>query len=323
MIVAIGLTFLFIAGEIDLSIGANQAFSSVVMALAITNHGVNPWGAAALAVLAGMLVGAVNGLVVTVIGVPSFIVTLGMLSILGGGSLVLTDSLPVAYPDTLQSSFFAASNGTVFSNFPTQILWAAALFALGSVLLKFTRFGYHVYGVGGNSKAAHEMGVKVQRVKFLCFMMTGAFCGLTGALQGGWLREGDPSSGDSFTLQTIAAVILGGWRSPAAPAACMERCRNDHYRHAGERPGTAGRASQLAATVCRRDHPGGGDDRSRPQAERRAETPARRALHRAFTLALAVAVSTRPRPARCLPRLRVAARRPDRITQGTCFANAL
>jgi ribose transport system permease protein len=210
LIVAVGVTYLFIAAEIDLSIGANQSFSTVIMALAITNHAVNPWLAALYAVVAGTLVGIVNGTIATVIGVPSFIVTLGMLSILGGGALVLTGSLPVAYPEGLNSSFFAAANGTILGNFPVQILWALAVFAIGGLALKFTPFGYHVYGVGGNAKAAHQMGIHVRRVKFLCFVMTGALCGLTGALEGGWLREGDPSAGDTFTLQTIAAVILGG-----------------------------------------------------------------------------------------------------------------
>lgn len=210
LIVAVGLTYLFIAAELDLSVGANQAFSSVIMALAITNYGVNIWIAAVFGLLAGTLIGLVNGVITTVVGVPSFIVTLGMLSVLGGGSLVLTDGLPVTYPQSLTSSFFTAANGTIFGQFPVQILWALGVFIIGAAVLKFSPFGYHVYGVGGNVKAARQMGVSVHRVKFLCFIVTGALCGLTGALEGGWLHEADPSSGDSFTLQTIAAVILGG-----------------------------------------------------------------------------------------------------------------
>ena len=210
LVVAVGLTYLFIAAELDLSIGANQSFSTVIMALAITSYGVNPWLAALGALVVGTLVGVINGAIATVVGVPSFIVTLGMLSVLGGASLVITGGLPVTYPESVTSSFFAAANGTVLFNFPVQILWAIAVCVVGALALRFTPFGYHVYGVGGNAKAAHEMGINVRRVKFLCFVMTGALCGLTGALEGGWLREGDPSSGDTFTLQTIAAVILGG-----------------------------------------------------------------------------------------------------------------
>jgi ribose transport system permease protein len=210
LIVGVGLTYLFIAAELDLSIGANLSFSGVIMALLITDSGINPWIAAIAALLTGTLIGVVNGFIATVIGVPSFIVTLGMLSVLGGGALVITGGLPVTYPESATSSFFAAANGTIFTNFPVQILWAVGIFAVGALALKFTPFGYHVYGAGGNAKAAHEMGINVRRVKFLCFVMTGALCGLAGALEGGWLREADPSSGDTFTLQTIAAVILGG-----------------------------------------------------------------------------------------------------------------
>jgi ribose transport system permease protein len=207
--VAVGLTYLFVAAELDLSVGANQSFSGALMAIAITNHGVNVWWAAVIAILAGSLIGAINGAVVTIIGVPSFIVTLGMLSLLGGAALVLTGGLPITLPQGLHSTFFGVANGTI-GTVPVQILWGLAAFVVGACILKFTPFGYHVYAVGGNAKAARQMGISVKRVKFLCFVLTGFLCGLTGALQVGWLLEADPSSGDTFTLQAIAAVILGG-----------------------------------------------------------------------------------------------------------------
>jgi ribose transport system permease protein len=208
-IVAVGLTYIFISAEIDLSIGANMSFAGVVMAIAVANHGINPWLAALFAVATGSLVGAVNGFVVTVVGVQSFIVTLGMLSVLGGAALVLTDGVPINYPQNLKTSLFTATNGTI-GTFPVQILWAAGVFVMGVFLLRFTKFGYHIYAAGGNARAAREMGVNVKLTKFLCFVITGALCGLVAAMEAGWLLEADPGSGDTFTLQTIAAIIIGG-----------------------------------------------------------------------------------------------------------------
>jgi ribose transport system permease protein len=208
-VVAAGLTFLFIAAEIDLSVGSIVAFTSVIMALLVANHGVNPWLAALAAVVTGALIGAVNGFVVSVVGVQSFIVTLGMLSILGGGSLVITGGLPVDYPSDLHSSLFTITNGSIHG-FPAAVLWALGIFVVAETLLRYTTFGYHVYAVGGNRNAAREMGVSVRWTKFTCFVITGGLCGLTAVLESNWLQEADPGSGSTFTLETIAAIIVGG-----------------------------------------------------------------------------------------------------------------
>jgi ribose transport system permease protein len=208
-IVAVGLTFVFIAAEIDLSIGANVAFAGIIMAVCMVDQGLNPWLSALCAVAASSLVGAVNGFIVTMFGVQSFIVTLGMLSVLGGTSLVITDGIPITYQTGLNSPLFSITNGSV-GNFPAPAIWAIGAFFLGVFVLRFTKFGYHVYAVGGNVMAAREMGIRVRRTKFLCFVLTGFTCGLVAVLQTGWLGEADPGSGESFTLQTIAAIIVGG-----------------------------------------------------------------------------------------------------------------
>jgi ribose transport system permease protein len=211
LIVGVPMTFLFISGEIDLSVGANEGFTTVVMALLITNSGVDPWIAAAASVLLGAFIGGINGLF-TVIGVPSFIVTLGMLSLLRSLALVLTGATPVVYPDGVQGSFFPAVNGTIaqLDRLPVPILWGLGVAVIGAVALRYTRFGSHVYATGGNARAARATGIGTKRVKFMCFVLTGASCGLLGALEGGWLREGNPTSGTGFELQVIAALIIGG-----------------------------------------------------------------------------------------------------------------
>jgi ribose transport system permease protein len=203
-IVAAGFTFVLIAAEIDLSIGANLAFCGVIMGLCVTTYGLNPWLGALCAVIAGMLVGAVIGLVVTVVGVQSFIVSLGMLSVLGGAALVTTGGLPIDYPQNMRSSLFSITNGTIHG-LPAPVIWAAAVFVISVFVLRFTKFGYHVYAVGGNPAAAREMGVNVRRTKFLCFVLTGGLCGLTAVLESNWLQEADPGTGATFMLEVIAA----------------------------------------------------------------------------------------------------------------------
>ncbi len=212
LIVAVPMTYLFIAGEFDMSVGPNFAVCNVFMALLVANSGVNPWIAALCAIGLGMVIGGVNGFVTTVIGVPSFITTLGMLSVLSGIALVITGATAVPMPDGLESSFFAAANGIIgpLGDLPVQVLWGVAVVVLGGFVLRYTVFGYHVYATGGNAKAARAAGISPERIKFLCFVLTGAACGLVGALQAGWLREGDPTIGSDFTLLVMAATIIGG-----------------------------------------------------------------------------------------------------------------
>jgi ribose transport system permease protein len=212
LIVAVPMTYLFIAGEFDMSVGPNFAVCNVFMATLVANHGMNLWLAALCAIGLGMVIGGINGFVTTVIGVPSFITTLGMLSVLSGIALVVTAASPVPLADGLHSSFFTAANGIIgpLGKLPVQVLWGIGVVLIGGFVLRYTVFGYHVYATGGNPKAARAAGISPERVKFLCFVLTGAACGLVGALQVGWLREGDPTIGSDFTLLVMAATIIGG-----------------------------------------------------------------------------------------------------------------
>lgn len=209
LLIALPLTYLVIAGEVDLSIGSNYGLCSVVAAQAIVNWGWNPWLAALLAVLLGGAIGFFNGFITVRLRVPSFILTIGMLTLLRGLALVSTMGLSIDIPDTIQSRFFAVAGGTI-GPVPAQVLWAAAAFALGAVTLRHTLFGARLYATGGNAKAALQMGVNPGKVKIWTFTLLGLACGLTGALTTGWLRNGSPNTGSGSELQIIAAVIIGG-----------------------------------------------------------------------------------------------------------------
>ena len=162
-----------------------------------------------LTLVVGAGLGAVNGAIVTVFRVPSFIVTLGMLSVMIGASLVVTGGFPITVPKEVQSSFFTAANGNL-GPVPAQVLWMVGVCLLGGFVLRMTPFGSRVYATGGNERAARQAGINTARVKFMCFVITGTLIGLTGALSVGWLRTTSPVGNQLFTIQVIAAVIVGG-----------------------------------------------------------------------------------------------------------------
>ena len=209
LLIGLPLTYLVIAGEVDLSIGSNSGLCSVVTALAVVEWGWNPWLAALLAVALGAAVGLFNGVVVVKLRVPSFILTIGMLSLLRGLALVTTMGLSIDIPGSIHSNFFAVAGGSL-GPVPAQVLWAVAAFAIAGFVLRHTLFGAHLYATGGNARAARQMGVKTDRVKISTFVALGCACGLNGALTTGWLRLGSPNTGMGSELSIIAAAIIGG-----------------------------------------------------------------------------------------------------------------
>jgi ribose transport system permease protein len=208
-IVGVGMTYLLIAGELDLSVGALNAFSGIIMAWLIANGGVNVWIALLLTLLLGVTVGAVNGFVTTIMGVPSFIVTLGMLSVLEGAGLVVSGGLPIDVTGKLGPTFTSIANGHVGS-VPSPAIWVAGIALVGAVVLRVTPFGHQVYATGGNRRAAQQVGIRTSAVRVACFMMTGTLAAFAGILNLAVLSEGSPQTGPDFVLTVIAAVIIGG-----------------------------------------------------------------------------------------------------------------
>jgi ribose transport system permease protein len=209
-IVAIGMTFLFIAREIDLSVGSLYGFLVVFLATLIAEVPVQPWIAMVIAVFIGACVGSINGLVTTKAGIPSFIVTLGMLSILRGAALLLSGGWPILIKLPADHSFLNLTAGRVGGVVPTQIFWMVGLVILAGFVLSKTRFGAHVYATGGNEESAMLTGIPTKRVKTICFVMTGALCGIAASLLLGQVKSGFPLTGQSFELDVIAAVVIGG-----------------------------------------------------------------------------------------------------------------
>jgi ribose transport system permease protein len=206
-IIAFGMVFLLSMRELDLSVGSILAMTVVAPAILMA-HGVNPWLAAATGLIIGGLLGAVNGVLVALLNVPTIIVTLGTLSMYSG--LVLTISggnqisgIPV------NSSFFNVVGGSVF-HVPFSVVTVVILGIVCHILYRHTRFGILVRAIGANPKAAAASGIPIALNRLLALVLVGTLCGVSGALTLGYFQAADPTVGTGLELQVIAAAIIGG-----------------------------------------------------------------------------------------------------------------
>jgi ribose transport system permease protein len=204
-VVAVGMTYVIAAAEIDLSVGSVAGLSSVCSAMAVAAWGFVPGILAGLAV--GVVVGVVNGSLVSLLGIPSFLVTLGMLGVAVGVAQWITDSAPVPILDDGFNTLFGSGN---LGPIPILVLWAAVFVAVGAVVLGRTRFGRQVLATGGNRRAADFTGVRTRRITFTVLLLSAVVASVAGMLYAGRLQSGRFQWGDGDELSAIAAVILGG-----------------------------------------------------------------------------------------------------------------
>jgi ribose transport system permease protein len=206
LIVAVGMTMLLVAGEVDLSVGASLAFAGCV-AMDVTNQTSSFVAGAAAGILFGGAVGLVNGLVVTRLRVNSLIATIATLMMLQGGVYLYTRE---AVQNGHQlASFTALSTGYV-GPFPIPVILAAMICVVGAVILRLTIFGRTIYATGANSVAARLSGIRPSRVRLILFVATGLLTGLAGLILASLMNAGQPTAGRGFELTVVAAVILGG-----------------------------------------------------------------------------------------------------------------
>jgi ribose/xylose/arabinose/galactoside ABC-type transport system permease subunit len=208
MIAGIGVAMVFIAGEVDISIGSLQA--AVALPLIVIMNGTQSLGLGlAGAVALGLLVGLVNGYLAAYVGINSLIVTLGSLFVLRGGVYLYTGK--TAIPDDAGlDSFFALGNGQLFGVVPYPALIAFILLLVFMYVMRHRRFGRQVYAVGGNAEVARLAGYDVRRVKFICFVISALLATVSGILLASRLGSAVHLAGLGFEFQVVAAVVLGG-----------------------------------------------------------------------------------------------------------------
>ncbi len=205
-VIAVAMTFVISAGELDLSVGSTAALSALTCAMVMQAG--YPWPAAVIAsLMAGMAVGSLNGFFVTVIGIPSFLVTLGMMQFIRGVDMRVTYTNPISITNPTFNGLFGSGN---IGGVPSLLIWSVVIAVLGHIVLKYTGFGRAVLATGGNRLAAEYSGVKTRRIKFAVFLMSGAAAALAGMLYSGMMQTARFNFGEGAELMAIAAVILGG-----------------------------------------------------------------------------------------------------------------
>jgi ribose transport system permease protein len=182
----------------------------VLLSIMIEKRDVNPWLAMAVALALGMGIGAINGLLVTRVGLPSFIATLGMWVALRGIGNVLSGGIATAATKTTLDYYRFFGSDVPGTRVPTIFALMLVVVIIGAVILAKTRFGSDVYATGGDVEAARNNGISTRRIKWTCFVLTGGLCALAGALQYGRLANSPFNGGNGFELQVIAGVIIGG-----------------------------------------------------------------------------------------------------------------
>lgn len=232
-ILALGMTFVIVTAGIDLSVGSLLALAGVLVAATVTNgtllETLGVAGTAALAVAvgigAGAAVGVFNGAVISYLRVAPFMVTLATMTMARGAARLFTGGVPIGFPAQDDSRFdlkvagldalHAIGGGRIAvpglpRGFPVPALVMLLLVAVGAFVLSRTRFGRHVYAVGGNEEAARLSGVSTRRVKLGVYAISGACAGVAAVLLVGQLRSGGPDAGMLYELNAIAAAVIGG-----------------------------------------------------------------------------------------------------------------
>ena len=204
-IMAVAMTYVIAAAEIDLSVGSVAGLAAVVAAMALNNYGLVVGVLAGLAV--GVASGSLSGSLVAFLKVPSFLVTLGMLGMLVGIARWITDSAPVPISNQAFITIFGGGN---VGPIPSLMIWVVVATALAALVMNKGTFGRHVRATGGNVVAAAYSGVNTLRIKFTVLLMSGVAASVAGMLYAGRLQSGRFQWGTGDELSVIAAVILGG-----------------------------------------------------------------------------------------------------------------
>ena len=221
-IMAIGMTFVLLVGGLDISVGSILGFTAVNVVLFhdyFERIGVPlawlPWLVVLLSLITGLVLGSVNGLIITRVGINPVITTLGMMALARGMASWFALGFEILKTGKISDQRFLnlarmylpdAKNAII----PITLVYLVVLYALAIFILKYTRYGRNVYAVGANEYAARLAGINVQRIKFLSYVISGATAGLAGAILVAQLSLGRDDAGLGSELEVITAVVLGG-----------------------------------------------------------------------------------------------------------------
>ena len=209
-ILALGTTFVIVSGGIDLSIGTGMILCGVMTGVFLTYWGWPAWLGVIAAILFGGLIGFVNGFNVSVLGLPPFIATLGMMLVTAGLALVISGTKPIYFKE--HPDFQLLMNYSVIpgARFPLGVTVFLALTVVAALILGKTIVGRYAFSIGSNEAATALSGVNVTRWKITIYTLSGLFVGLAGVLAASRLSSAQPVGGQGLELEAIAAVVIGG-----------------------------------------------------------------------------------------------------------------
>lgn len=203
---ALGMTLVIIICGIDLSVGSIVALSGTVTGGLIAFSGVPISIAVCIGILVGTLAGAFNGVVVAYTGIPSFIVTLAMLNIARGAAYVYTGGQPIR----VMNEGFNVIGAGYLGPIPLPVIYSFIFLIITFIILNKTKLGRHIYAVGGNKEAARFTGIKIKKVEIFVYTFSGFLAAFSGVVLAARMFSGQPTVGNGFELDAIAAVVLGG-----------------------------------------------------------------------------------------------------------------
>lgn len=208
-LLALGQTLVIVSGGggIDLSVGSTLSLVGVLFGLMFTDAGIPLWLAVVIAIGAGFALGAVNGVLVTVVGIPPIIATLGTLYLYGSLAVVITDGVPISgFPDS-----FGFIGQRTLAGVPTQILLVVAPIAVLLIwMVARTALGRSIYLVGVNELAARLTGISVMRTRIAVYSLSGGLAAVGAIVTAAWLMSARPDAGTGYELQAITVAVLGG-----------------------------------------------------------------------------------------------------------------
>lgn len=205
-IVALGQCLLLILGELDLSIGAIAGLCAVIGGKLMVEAGMNPFMAFGLCLLLGMFCGMINGLIITLFKLNALVVTIGMTGIYSGINLVVTEGKAIT---GIPKAILFLGQGDVMG-MPVPFIFLIGVALIITFVALCTPFGRYIYAIGNNREAARMLGIKVDRMRIVCFMLAGLLAALAGMLMVARLGSAQPSIGNMWVMASIAAPVIGG-----------------------------------------------------------------------------------------------------------------
>lgn len=205
-IASVGMTFVILIAGIDLSIGSIITFVNIICAYFMVNLGMNMWVAVLISLVASTLIGILNGFMVSSLGIPALIATFASQTIFEGLAYLISGGMPIS-GFTSDFGFFGKWSVGIL---PISAIIMAVCFAIGAFILNRSYFGRYFYAIGGNEDAAELSGIRVSRVKYLIYALSGLFAGLAGIVMLSRSGSAQNTAGKGYEFDVITCVVLGG-----------------------------------------------------------------------------------------------------------------